>query len=163
MITLQCPDNPKQLGDTIDTLFLAHMISRVEECRVNVQISHPDQQFLNELVSFADVIIGKEAIGKVLSFRQNTEGFRLYHKYSTQINPIPRTGIRIQRDISLPDNFITTQWDATQVYRRVDKYDKERCNQIEAFYEKMGYDLVYTKTKNAKQKMKKVHYWGSKI
>ena len=124
MITLQCPDNPKQLGDTIDTLFLAHMISRVEECRVNVQISHPDQRLLNELVSFADVIVGKETIGKALSFQQNTKGFKLYHRYAKEVNPIPRSGIKIERDISLPNNFITTQWDAQQIYRRVDKLEK---------------------------------------
>ena len=142
MITLKCPDNPRQLGDFIDTLFLAHMISRVEKCRVNVQVKHPEQQFLNELVSFADVIIGKETLGEVLSFQQNTEGFKLYHHYATQVKPIPRSGIKINKDISLPENFITTQWDAQQMYRRLDKYDKDRCNQIEAFYEKMGYDVI---------------------
>ena len=30
-------------------------------------------------------------------------------------------------------------------------------------YERKGYDLVYTKTKNAKQEMKRVHCWGREI
>ena len=162
MITLQCPDNPKQLGDTIDTLFLAHMISSVEECRVNVQIKHPDQRLLNELVSFADVIVGKEIIGKTLSFQQNTEGFKLYHRYAKEVNPIPRSGIKIERDISLPDNFITTQWDAQQIYRRVDKYDKERCNQIESFYEKMGYDVIRIGGEGKYKKLEDIIYVMSK-
>ena len=38
-----------------------------------------------------------------------------------------------------------------------------KCLDEYLYLERMGFDLVYTKTKNAKQTMKRVHYWGSKI
>ena len=38
-----------------------------------------------------------------------------------------------------------------------------KCLEESLYYERVGFDLVYTKTKNAKQKMKRVHYWGSTI
>ena len=162
MITLKCPENPKQLGDAIDTLFLGHMISYVEKCRVNVQINHPDHYLLNKFVSFADVVVGKETIGKVLTFQQNTEGFKLYHHYTKQVNPIPMSKIKIEKDIPLPEKFITTQWDAQQIYRRVDKYDKDRCNQIESFYKKMGYDVIRVGGEGKYKKLEDIIYVMSK-
>ena len=30
-------------------------------------------------------------------------------------------------------------------------------------YERQGWDLVYTKTKNAKKEVKRVYYWGWEI
>ena len=36
MINLQISSNPVALGDRIDTIFLAHMISKVENQRVNL-------------------------------------------------------------------------------------------------------------------------------
>jgi len=143
MITLKCPHSPRALGDTIDALFLAHMISRIENDIVNIKISHPDEMLLNDLVKFARVIIGKETTDNVMSFDINTaEGVKLYHKYSSQVKKIPKTTIQINKSFELPDNFITAQWDAQQIYRRVDKYDKDKTSQIENFYKDMGYDII---------------------
>ena len=47
--------NPRPLGDAIDTIFLAHTISKVDETIVNLHMSHPDLQVLNDLVKFGDV------------------------------------------------------------------------------------------------------------
>ena len=89
MITLQCLHNPKQLGDTIDALFLAHMISRIESTQVNIQINHPDQKLLNDFVGFGDVIVGLGNLGKVISFHNNTQqGMTLYHTYLKYIFPM---------------------------------------------------------------------------
>ena len=86
MITLKCSHNPKALGDVIDCIFLGHAISKIEGVRVNVQIKHAEQGILNEIVSFGDVIIGKETIGSALTFHNGTTAGRtLYHKYSSQI------------------------------------------------------------------------------
>ena len=38
-----------------------------------------------------------------------------------------------------------------------------KCLDYYLGYERQGWDLVYTKTKNAKQVMKRVHHWGEKI
>ena len=38
-----------------------------------------------------------------------------------------------------------------------------KCLEEYLYLERMGFDLVYTKTKNAKQTMKRVHYWGRRI
>ena len=86
MITLKCSHNPKALGDVIDCIFLGHAISKIEGVRVNVQIKHAEQGILNEIISFGDVIIGKETIGSVLTFHNGTTAGRtLYHKYSSHL------------------------------------------------------------------------------
>lgn len=143
MITLKCPHSPRALGDTIDALFLAHMISRIENDIVNIKISHPDEMLLNDLVKFARVIIGKETTDNVMSFDINTaEGVKLYHKYSSQIKRIPKTTIRINKNFKLPDKFVTAQWDAQQIYRDIRKYDKDKANKIEQKYIDEGYDII---------------------
>tara|TARA_Y100000310_G_scaffold321349_1_gene378853 strand:+ start:400 stop:894 length:495 start_codon:yes stop_codon:yes gene_type:complete len=38
-----------------------------------------------------------------------------------------------------------------------------KCLDYYLDYERKGYDLVYTKTKNAKKEMKRVHCWGREI
>ena len=38
-----------------------------------------------------------------------------------------------------------------------------KCLEYYLDYERQGWDLVNTKTKNAKQEMKRVHYWGREI
>ena len=54
MINLNTTD-PKPLGDAIDTIFLAHVISKVDDTTINLRMNHPDLQVLNDLVKFGDV------------------------------------------------------------------------------------------------------------
>lgn len=146
MITLECPHNPKALGDVIDCIFLGNAISKIEETRVNVRIKHPEQAYLFEIVQFADVILGKERLGDVLTFHNGTTAGRmLYHKYSSQIKKIPRSKIteNVTREkFTLPDKFVTAQWDAQQIYRDVRKYDKDKADKIEQKYIDEGYDII---------------------
>lgn len=162
MITLQCLHNPKQLGDTIDALFLAHMISRIESTQVNIQINHPDQKLLNDFVGFGDVIVGLGNLGKVISFHNNTqEGMTLYHKYSSQFSDIPKIYIPHEnKNFNLPKKpYITAQWDAQQIYRRPDKYDKELPNKIEQWYrDKYGYNIVRTGGEGIYKNLKDIIY-----
>ena len=59
MINLQISSNPVALGDRIDTIFLAHMISKVENQRVNLLTDMNDLIQLNDLTNFGDVIFNK--------------------------------------------------------------------------------------------------------
>tara|TARA_B100000683_G_C12409180_1_gene523055 strand:- start:356 stop:1102 length:747 start_codon:yes stop_codon:yes gene_type:complete len=143
MITLECPHNPKNLGDAIDCIFLGNAISKIEKTRVNVRIKHPDQGMLNEVIRFADVIVGKEKLGDVLTFHNNTTAGRmLYHKYSSQIKNIPRSTWYRNEKFTLPDKFVTAQWDAQQIYRDVRKYDKDKADKIEQKYIDEGYEII---------------------
>ena len=143
MITLECPHNPKNLGDAIDCIFLGNAISKVEKTRVNIRIKHPDQGILNEVIRFADVIVGKEKLGDVLTFHNNTTAGRmLYHKYSSKIKNIPRSTWYRNEKFTLPDKFVTAQWDAQQIYRDVRKYDKDKADKIEQKYIDEGYEII---------------------
>ena len=143
MITLECPHNPKNLGDAIDCIFLGNAISKIEKTRVNIRIKHPDQGILNEVIRFADVIVGKEKLGDVLTFHNNTTAGRmLYHKYSSKIKNIPRSTWYRNEKFTLPDNFVTAQWDAQQIYRDVRKYDKDKADKIEQKYIDEGYEII---------------------
>ena len=143
MITLECPHNPKNLGDAIDCIFLGNAISKIEKTRVNVRIKHPDQGILNEVIRFADVIVGKEKLGDVLTFHNNTTAGRmLYHKYSSKIKNIPRSTWDRNEKVTLPDKFVTAQWDAQQIYRDVRKYDKDKADKIEQKYIDEGYEII---------------------
>ena len=143
MITLECPHNPKNLGDAIDCIFLGNAISKIEKTRVNIRIKHPDQGILNEVIRFADVIIGKEKLGDVLTFHNNTTAGRmLYHKYSSKIKNIPRSTWYRNEKFTLPDKFVTAQWDAQQIYRDVRKYDKDKADKIEQKYIDEGYEII---------------------
>ena len=143
MITLECPHNPKNLGDAIDCIFLGNAISKIEKTRVNIRIKHPDQGILNEVIRFADVIVGKEKLGDVLTFHNNTTAGRmLYHKYSSKIKNIPRSTWYRNEKFTLPDKFVTAQWDAQQIYRDVRKYDKDKADKIEQKYIDEGYEII---------------------
>jgi len=165
MITLQCPHKPKQLGDTIDALFLAHMISVIEKTRVNIQINHPCQAELNQFVGFGDVIIGKENLGDILKFHHNEpSGMKLYHKYSSRFKEVPYASKKMifvpHKDFELPKKpYITAQWDAQQIYRRVDKYDKDLPNKIEQWYrDEYGYEVVRTGGEGQYKSLKDIIY-----
>ena len=143
MITLECPHNPKNLGDAIDCIFLGNAISKIEKTRVNIRIKHPDQGILNEVIRFADVIVGKEKLGDVLTFHNNTTAGRmLYHKYSSKIKNIPRSTWYRNEKFTLPDKFVTAQWDAQQIYRDVRKYDRDKADKIEQKYIDEGYEII---------------------
>lgn len=144
MITLICSHDPRALGDTIDSIFLAHMISKIENSRVNIQINHKDQKLINNLIGFGDVVFGKKQTGTTMTFSNLTsKGRSLYHKYSSQFKKIPLQSNVESRDIDLPKSFITSQWDAQQIYRRPDKYDREKPNHIENFYrETLSVDVI---------------------
>jgi len=161
MITLQCPHNPHALGDTIDALFLAHMISCVEDTRVNIQIKHKDQKELNDFIGFGDVIIGKEKIGNTMTFHNNaSDGMKMYHKYSSQFEEIPTGNFVPRKDLELPKKpYITAQWDAQQIYRRPDKYEKDLPDRIEQWYrDEYGYEVVRTGGEGQYKSLKDIIY-----
>lgn len=143
MITLLCTHNPKPLGDQIDAIFLAHCISVIEKTQVNICYQSSLLDYLNRFIGFGDVITNQPITGKSLYFDNTSlKGIRLYYYYSSQIHEIPLQRKIKQREIKVPDKFVTAQWDAQQIYRRPDKYEKERIPRIEKYYQDLGYDII---------------------
>ena len=42
----------------------------------------------------------------------------------------------------MPEKFITVQWDAGQLYRKVDRWSDERIPRIEKFYKDLGHEII---------------------
>ena len=62
--------------------------------------------------------------------------------YSSQIEKIPRSTWHRNEKFTLPDKFVTAQWDAQQIYRDVRKYDKDKADKIEQKYIDEGYEII---------------------
>ncbi len=143
MITLICEHAPKPLGDRIDAIFLAHMISKVEGDTVNVCGKLKDIDFLNSFVEFGDVVTNQPHSNHIMTFHNNTRrGIQFYYSYSSKVETIPLKSNIETRAIDLPKKFVTAQWDAKQIYRTVDKYDKDRIPRIEKHYIDAGHEVI---------------------
>lgn len=144
MISIRCPHNPRALGDVIDSIYLGHMISYIDEKIINVQINHAEQRFLNDFVGFGHVIIGKERDGdEILEFDNRTsQGRKLYYEYASKFKSVPKTSMEFNLNIELPEKYVTAQWDAQQIYRDIRKYDKDKANKIEQKYIDEGFEVI---------------------
>lgn len=139
MINLSSKNIPKQLGDRIDFLLLAHMLSVIKNKQVIISNNIKGVQFLKDnLFSFGDVHISSQNKGeKIVSDNS------FYLTISKQIDIIPiNTNINLQTSVDLPSKYVTAQWDAAQLYRRVDRWDSERINNIENWYKDKGYKVI---------------------
>ena len=58
--------------------------------------------------------------------------------------------------------FITTQWDAGQLYRLVDRWDPDRINNIESHYKKLGFDIIKIGGQGQYKNLKDIMYIISK-
>ncbi len=139
MINLSSKNIIKPLGDRIDFLLLAHMLSVVKNEKVNVTNDIKDAQFLKDnLFSFGDVQVSSENKGEKIVSNSS-----LYFTISKQINVIPiNTNVNLQTNIDLPKKYVTAQWDAAQLYRRVDRWDSKRIDNIENWYKNKGYEVI---------------------
>ena len=139
MINLSSKNIIKPLGDRIDFLLLAHMLSVVKNEKVNVTNDIKDAQFLKDnLFSFGDVQVSSENKGEKI-----VSNSTLYFTISKQINVIPiNTNVNLQTNIDLPKKYVTAQWDAAQLYRRVDRWDSKRIDNIENWYKNKGYEVI---------------------
>ena len=139
MINLSSKNIIKPLGDRIDFLLLAHMLSVVKNEKVNVTNDIKDAQFLKDnLFSFGDVQVSSENKGEKIVSNSS-----LYFTISKQINVIPiNTNVNLQTNIDLPKKYDTAQWDAAQLYRRVDRWDSKRIDNIENWYKNKGYEVI---------------------
>jgi len=163
MITLLCDHNPKPLGDQIDSVFLAHCISVIEKKTVNICYQSSIVNFLNDFVGFGDVLVNSSKSKTVIHFHNNKkEGIQLYNFYSSQIEKIPLQKNIETRNIQTPDKFITAQWDAQQIYRRPDKYEKERIPRIESYYRDRGYSIIRVGGEGEYKDLKEIIYVMSK-
>ena len=139
--------SPQPLGDAIDTIFLAHTISKIDETIVNLYMFHPALKVLNDLVKFGDVELNSthhyfKGMTTSRFDYDNIKDTAFYLLYSKQLHDIPiQTNIK-KKNIDLPKRFITTQWDAQQIYRRVDRWNNDRINNIESYYKNLGYDII---------------------
>lgn len=141
-VNLILKHNPKPLGDQIDAVFLANMVSKIDDVRVNVISSSPNIKFINNTFGFANVVINKLDANASTTYEWHNKNIGFYLKYSKQMKSIPLQTYVEQRDIELPDHFITAQWDAGQQYRDVGKWDSTRIPRIEQYYKDRGYDIV---------------------
>ena len=93
MINLSSKNIIKPLGDRIDFLLLAHMLSVVKNEKVNVTNDIKDAQFLKDnLFSFGDVQVSSENKGEKIVSNSS-----LYFTISKQINVIPiNTNVNLQ-------------------------------------------------------------------
>ena len=139
MINLSSKNIIKPLGDRIDFLLLAHMLSVVKNEKVNVTNDIKDAQFLKDnLFSFGYVQVSSENKGEKIVSNSS-----LYFTISKQINVIPiNTNVNLQTNIDLPKKYVTAQWDAAQLYRRVDRWDSKRIDNIENWYKNKGYEVI---------------------
>jgi len=142
--TLACEDNPRPLGDQIDHLFLAHMISKVEGSRVNVQSPNSHlMNYLNQnLITFGNVSVNAGDCFNTKIIWYGRKHKKVYLDISKTLNKIPLAENIKERNIDLPEKFITTQWDAAQLYRQVNRWDDKRIEKIENFYKDSGYEII---------------------
>jgi len=152
-VNLILKHNPYPLGDQIDAVFLANMISRIDGVRVNLISSSPKIEYLNNTFGFANVIVNKLNTKAVKTHEWHAREWGFYINYSKQLDTIPlQTNIEM-RNIDLPQKFVTTQWDAGldsagipwnagQEHRNVGKWDSERIPRIEQYYKDKGYEIV---------------------
>ena len=163
MITLICEHAPKPLGDQIDAIFLAHMISKVEGDTVNVCYKSKDINFLNSFVEFGDVVTNQPHSSHIMTFHNTKRhGIQLYYNYSSKFETIPLKSNIETRAIDLPKKFVTAQWDAKQIYRTVDKYDKDRIPRIEKHYTDAGYEVIRVGGEGKYKRLEEIIYVMSK-
>ena len=105
--------SPKPLGDTIDTIFLGHMLSKLKNDRVNIVGKLNDTHVINKLIGFGDVVFNQLGIIpsqiEVYDFLKS-QGKKYYTEISKKFGEIPLNKNIQERDIDLPEKFITTQW-----------------------------------------------------
>ena len=141
-INLVLDHNPKPLGDRIDAIFLAHMISKCDKVYVNVVSNSANMKLLNSFIKIGKVFFNKTTDQSVKTIHYHNNNHPFYLKYSKQLKTIPLHNNVEQRDIQLPDSFVTAQWDAGQIYRNVNKWDPNRTTKIESYYKDLGYDII---------------------
>ena len=166
MINLNTTD-PKPLGDAIDTIFLAHVISKVDDTTINLRMNHPDLQVLNDLVKFGDVELNSahhyfKGMTTGRFDYDNIKDKAFYILYSKQLDTIPLQKNIEKRNIDLPEKFITVQWDAGQLYRKVDRWSDERIPRIEKFYKDLGHDIIRVGGEGDYKNLKDIIYIMSK-
>ena len=144
MITLKIKKTPLNLGDMIDMVLLCHMISKVKGERVNLQCAFNDKiDYFKNLIDLGDVVINSDLVSdQTISYEPGLKGFPYYITISKQVDNIQTKNKVKQFELSLPNKFITTQWDAKQLYRNVNRWDNNRTSNIEKFYRNLGYDIM---------------------
>lgn len=141
-VNLILKHNPHPLGDRMDAVLLANMISKIDDVRVNIISSSPDIKYINKVFGFANVVINKLDAKAVKTHAWHAREWGFYIKYSKQLDTIPlQTNIET-RNIDLPQKFVTTQWDAAQEFRNVGKWDPDRIPRIEQYYKDKGYEIL---------------------
>ena len=157
--------SPKPLGDTIDTIFLGHMLSKLKNDRVNIVGKLNDTHVINKLIGFGDVVFNQ--LGTIPSRIEvydflKSQGKKYYTEISKKFGEIPLNKNIQERDIDLPEKFITTQWDAGQLYRLVDRWDKQRISNIEKYYTDQGFKIIRIGGQGQYKKLEDIIYIISK-
>ena len=142
MINLKIVSDPIPLGDRIDSIFFAHMLSKIENQRVNLIHNIKDFEILNSLTNFGDVIYNENPDLYPVYEYDHIKDQKFYLNISKQFNEIPICKNIPEKNISLPEKFVTAQWDAGQLYRTVDRWDKDRIDNIESWYKQHGWEII---------------------
>jgi hypothetical protein len=142
MINLHIHPYPRPLGDNIDSIFLGHMMSKIENTKVNIRSGSHDLQLLSKIVNFGNVSLNQPHTGKVTNEYYNINEIKYYLNYSLKFETIPINPI-VDNNLLLPEKYVTAQWDAGQLYRKVDRWDSNRINKIESFYKDQGFNIIH--------------------
>ena len=84
--------SPVPLGDTIDTIFLGHMLSKLKNDRVNIVGKLNDTHVINKLIGFGNVVFNQ--LGIIPSQIEGydflkSEGKKYYTEISKEFGEIP--------------------------------------------------------------------------
>lgn len=135
---------PVPLGDCIDAVLFAHMVSHVKNEIVNLECNVDNRvKYFNSIIDLGNVKLNsKESCTESYNYSSGFAGIRTYMPFSNKVKDIRTKRSIPEFDIDLPDKFVTVQWDAGQAYRLVDRWDKDRVKNIEQYYRDLGYDIV---------------------
>ena len=162
MINYVVSPSPTPLGDNIDSIFLGHMISKIENKKVNIISKSRDLNILSNLIGFGDVVINSEKFIPNQTIRYNIKDIKLYLKYSMKFKNIPLNKNIKSLDVNLPKKYVTAQWDAGQLYRKVDRWDPDRIKNIETYYKDQGYKIIHIGGQGRFKDLEKIIYVISK-
>lgn len=162
MINLQISSNPTALGDRIDCIFLAHTISNIENERVNLLTNMKDLIQLNDLTDFGDIVFNQPEGLNTKWHYNHIKDQKFYLKYSKRLIDIPPCKNIPEKYISLPEKFVTAQWDAGQKYRLVNRWDPDRITKIENWYKEHGWEVIRIGGEGQYKELGDIYYVMSK-
>jgi len=131
------------LGDRLDYFSYGLSISKIRDTDVCLSFSDELFEFVNDRYDWDKLHLGAstEGITEVLEFGSAAHmTYKTnYYKVFESISDWPKFDNIPEHDISLPEKFVTWQFDAGQSYRQI---DPERREKIKKHYEDRGFEII---------------------